>query len=228
MRRAFLLIGLVPTLSFGASQSASADTLFLRSGKTLKIDALTCDGATCVASLKGGDAEIRALDVLKVEPDEVVDVEPISALPATVAPSTPPPSLRGIDDIVAEASHKYGLPRSLLRAVAKAESALNPFAVSSKGAQGLMQLMPGTARELGVRNSFDAAENIDAGARLLRQLLERYEGRVAEALAAYNAGPGAVARHSGVPPYRETRSYIRRIVKDYEKAAAPPLSEKKQ
>ncbi|MEO8362724.1 MAG: lytic transglycosylase domain-containing protein, partial [Vicinamibacteria bacterium] len=218
MCRASFLTVLFSSLVVGIGQSASADTLFLSSGKTLKIDALTCGGATCIATLQGGDAEIRAVDVLKVEPDEVVDVEPLAASPATVAPSTAPPSLRSIEDIVAEASHKYGLPRSLVRAVAKAESALNPSAVSSKGAQGVMQLMPGTARELGVRNSFDAAENIDAGARLLRQLLERYEGRVAEALAAYNAGPGAVARHNGVPPYRETRSYIRRIVKDFEKA----------
>ena len=116
------------------------------------------------------------------------------------------------------------LPRSLVRAVARAESAIEPAAVSPKGAQGVMQLMPGTAKELGVQNAFDAAENIDAGARLLRQLLEKYDGRVAEALAAYNAGPGAVARHKGVPPYRETRGYIRKVVKDFEKAEkkAPP------
>ncbi len=113
-----------------------------------------------------------------------------------------------------------------MRAVAKAESALDPHAISSKGAQGVMQLMPGTARDLGVQNSFDPGENIDAGARLLRLLLEKYQGRVAEALAAYNAGAGTVAKYKGVPPYRETRGYIRTVVKDFQKdetkgAAAP-------
>ena len=110
------------------------------------------------------------------------------------------------------------MPVSLVRAVARAESAMSRRAVSVKGASGVMQLMPDTARELGVSDVFDAAQNIDAGTRLLRRHLEKYEGRVAEALAAYNAGAGAVARHKGVPPYRETRGYIRKIVKDFERA----------
>lgn len=198
--------------------TASADTLFLSSGKTLKIDALICDASMCTATLAGGDVQLRAVDVLRVEPDELVDIEPalpVSADGGSAGESKPP---RTIEQIVADAAHKYALPRSLVRAVARAESALNPAAVSPKGAQGVMQLMPGTAKELGVRDAFDPAENIDAGVRLLRQLLEKYDGRVAEALAAYNAGPGAVARHKGVPPYRETRGYIRKIVKDFEKA----------
>ena len=197
---------------------ASADTLFLSTGKTLKIDALTCDSSTCTATLAGGDVRLRAVDVVRVEPDEQVDIEPASPAAAddgSVGESKTP---RTIEQIVADAAHKYAVPRSLVRAVARAESAMNPAAVSQKGAQGVMQLMPGTARELGVRDAFDAAENIDAGVRLLRQLLEKYDGRVAEALAAYNAGPGAVARYKGVPPYRETRGYIRKIVKDFEKA----------
>jgi soluble lytic murein transglycosylase-like protein len=119
--------------------------------------------------------------------------------------------------MVADAARKYALPRSLVRAVARAESDFDAAAISPRGAQGVMQLMPGTARDLGVQNALDPAENIDAGARLLRRLLEVYEGRVAEALAAYNAGPGAVARHQGVPPYRETRGYIRKVVNEFEK-----------
>ncbi len=198
--------------------TASADTLFLGSGKTLKIDALTCDSSTCTATLAGGDVRLRAIDVVRVEPDEPVDIEsaPPTAADGGLAGESKTP--RTIEQIVADAAHKYAVPRSLVRAVARAESALNPAAVSPKGAQGVMQLMPGTAKELGVRDAFDAAENIDAGVRLLRQLLEKYDGRVAEALAAYNAGPGAVARYKGVPPYRETRGYIRKIVKDFEKA----------
>jgi hypothetical protein len=199
--------------------TAFADTLLLRAGKTLKITALTCDPKTCKAELFGGEVELAAAEILSVEPDEVVDVEPVGTAPLPAAvPARPDGTNRSIDQMVVDAARKYALPRSLVRAVARAESAFNPAAVSAKGAQGVMQLMPGTARELGVRNAFDPAENIDAGARLLRLLLEKYDGRVAEALAAYNAGQGAVTRHKGVPPYRETRGYIRRIVKDFEKA----------
>jgi soluble lytic murein transglycosylase-like protein len=200
-----------------SAANASADTLVLRAGKTLKIGALTCDPKTCRAELLGGEVELDAKEILSVEPDEEVDLGPGPAASAVALP-TGPAEGRSIDQMVAEAARKYALPRSLVRAVARAESAFNPAAVSPKGAQGVMQLMPGTARELGVRNAFDPAENIDAGAKLLRQLLEKYDGRVAEALAAYNAGQGAVQRHGGVPPYRETRGYIRKIVKDYEKA----------
>ena len=208
---------------------AFGDTLFLATGKTLKIDALRCDGKACIATLAGGDIEVRPQDVLRVDPDEEVDPEPALASPMDGA-SRRKVRDRNIEEIVAEAANKYALPRSLVRAVARAESALNPFAVSAKGAQGVMQLMPGTALELGVQNAFDPAQNIDGGARLLRQLLEKYEGRVAEALAAYNAGAGAVSKHRGVPPYAETRGYIRRVVKDFEKAekASPaPTPEKK-
>ena len=214
---------LVVALSGAGASLAPADTLFLRSGKTLKIDALACDSTACIAALAGGDVEVLAADELRVEPDEEVDVEPVIASSGSdgAGDSTPP---RTIEQMVRDAAHKYALPRSLVRAVARAESALNPAAVSPKGAMGVMQLMPGTARELGVRNAFDPGENIDGGARLLRRLLEKYEGRVAEALAAYNAGAGAVARHKGVPPYKETRGYIRKVVTDFESAEKPKSS----
>lgn len=189
-----------------------ADTLFLRVGSTLKIESLSCDATTCLATIDGGDIELRAVDVLRVEPDEAVDPEPA----ANIVRSDKPENPRTIEEMVAAAARKYALPRSLVRAVARAESAFNPAAVSPKGAQGVMQLMPETAKELGVRDAFDPAENIDAGARLLRQLLEKYEGRVAEALAAYNAGSGAVRRANGVPRYKETRQYIRKVVRDFE------------
>lgn len=208
-------LGLACALS---ATTVSADTLFLSTGKTLKIDALSCDSSLCTATLAGGDVRLRAVDVLRVEPDEQVDIEPAAPVSAEGRSEIDSKTPRTLEEIVADAAHKYALPRSLVRAVARAESAMNPAAVSPKGAQGVMQLMPGTAKELGVKDAFDAAENIDAGVRLLRQLLEKYDGRVAEALAAYNAGPGAVARHKGVPPYRETRGYIRKIVKDFEKA----------
>ncbi|MFS8640308.1 MAG: lytic transglycosylase domain-containing protein [Symbiobacteriaceae bacterium] len=110
-----------------------------------------------------------------------------------------------------EAARRYGLDPRLLWAVARAESGLNPAAVSPAGAVGLMQLMPSTARALGVSDPFDPVQNVDAGARYLRQQLERF-GDIRLALAAYNAGPGAVQRYGGIPPYRETRQYVERVL----------------
>jgi soluble lytic murein transglycosylase-like protein len=110
------------------------------------------------------------------------------------------------------AADRYGLPRVLVRSVMAAESGFEPLAISPKGAIGLMQLMPGTAQVLGA-DPHDPAQNVDAGTRYLRDLLEKYNYGLRHALAAYNAGPGAVDKYNGVPPYRETIDYISRIEK---------------
>lgn len=117
----------------------------------------------------------------------------------------------GLDHILESTAKKFGIEPGLLKAVAKVESDFNPFAVSKSGAMGLMQLMPGTAASLGVENPFNAMENIEGGARYLKSLMDRYGGDARLALAAYNAGPGAVDRHGGVPPYSETTSYLNKI-----------------
>lgn len=114
--------------------------------------------------------------------------------------------------IITHASQVTGLPEDLIRSVIHAESAFQSSAVSPKGARGLMQLMPELAREYGVRNSFDPAQNISAGSRYLASLLSNYRGDLKLALAAYNAGPGAVEKYGGVPPYEETREYIRSVL----------------
>ncbi len=120
-----------------------------------------------------------------------------------------------IDQAIEEAAAKHNVDPNLVRALVKVESNFNPTAVSRKGAMGLMQLMPSTARELNVSNPFDPEQNVDAGVRHLKHLLESFNGDVGLSLAAYNAGQGAVQRNGGVPPFAETRNYVRRITSLY-------------
>jgi soluble lytic murein transglycosylase-like protein len=123
---------------------------------------------------------------------------------------------KSIDEIVADVSDKFDIEASLVKAIIMAESNCNPDAVSRKGAQGLMQLMPDTARELNVSNTFDPRENIVGGVRYIKGLMASY-GNLKLALAAYNAGPGAVKRYMGIPPYRETETYVKRVISYYRK-----------
>jgi soluble lytic murein transglycosylase-like protein len=137
--------------------------------------------------------------------------------PASGFPGRPKTDL---SQVVNEASGRYRLDPDLVNSVIQAESAFNARAVSPKGARGLMQLMPGTASQLGVPNAFDPQANVDGGTRYLRELLERYNFDLVKALAAYNAGPQRVERFGGVPPYRETRAYVAKIVRDFNKKKA--------
>jgi len=118
-----------------------------------------------------------------------------------------------LGDIISRNCEKYSLEEGLVHAVIKAESNYNPAAISNKGALGMMQLMPGTARLLNVDNPLDAEENIGGGSRYLRQMLDEFNGNLDFAIAAYNAGPNAVKRHGGIPPYEETRTYVKRVKK---------------
>jgi soluble lytic murein transglycosylase-like protein len=142
----------------------------------------------------------------KREPDEKLQLK-------TGSRSIAPSNRQIIEQNIQTAAAKYNLPPKLIAAVVRAESNFEVNAVSTAGAQGLMQLMPATAKELGIQNPFDIAQNIDGGTKYLRKMLDRFDGSVRKALAAYNAGPGTVMKYNGRVPYAETRQYVRRVLR---------------
>ncbi len=223
MRRILYIIGLCSlTLPVWAGEN-----ILLKTGFRLSADRHEVIGATIRIYSGDGVTEIPANLVAGVE--EVATPTPEPVVPVVESPTpeaVPAPVAEQADQAPAEktpvmlaltAAHKYALPDAFVASVMRAESGFNPMAVSPKGAIGLMQLMPGTARDLGI-DPTRPGENVDAGARYLRDLLARYEDRpdqVVLALAAYNAGPAAVDKYHGVPPYRETREYILRVLKNW-------------
>src|SRR6185503_11100483 len=189
--------------------SARAEIALLSNGMTLKVTSWRQEGDTTYLTLKdGGEVGAPSVLVQGVVPDEVVD----EVLEAPVEPGAGPRDLRALAEA---AARKHRLDPALVLAVVSVESAFRPDAVSPKGAQGLMQLMPGTARSLDVADPLDPAANIDGGTRYLGSLVSRYDGDLDKALAAYNAGPGAVDRHNGVPPYKETQGYVKKVKRKY-------------
>jgi len=184
------------------------ETVYLSSGFTLTVDSHTESDGMYVLRVGNGTLEYPANQVSSIV--AVPDVRPIvPAQSATHKPVEP-------SAILASAAHSEGVDEIFVRAVAKVESGLRQQAVSKKGALGLMQLMPGTAAELGV-DPKQADQNASGGARYLRTLLERYGYNPVLTLAAYNAGPGAVSKYHGLPPYYETRTYVIRVLKEYER-----------
>jgi hypothetical protein len=195
--------GLVGVLLLVAGQ-ASAEIAVLANGQTLKISSHRVEGETVFLSLKGGgEVGTPSSTVRGFVPDEVLD---------EIATAGDASELR---TLAMETARRHGLDPDLVLAVVAVESAFRPDAVSTKGAQGLMQLMPKTAAELGVKDALDPAENLDGGSRYLLFLLTLYDGDLEKALAAYNAGMGAVSRHRGVPPYRETQAYVKKVLEHY-------------
>lgn len=197
------------------SQAVAGEYAVLTDGFRLHADRHEVDGATVRLYANGGMMEMSAAQIAGYEQEEYTPPPPVKPAEPVAPPTLAAPVNHR--ELVAVTARKHGLPPAFVQSLVAAESAFRPDAISPKGAIGLMQLMPGTARTLGV-DPHDPRQNVAAGARYLRELLTKYadhDDQVLRALAAYNAGPGAVAKYHGVPPYRETSAYIRRVLKTY-------------
>jgi hypothetical protein len=212
---------------------ASASIAVFADGRNTKIEGYTVEAELIHLTLQGGGTmSIPLTRIERIVDDEVVPAAVVAEVEKVVEEQGgvfPKRSWRYSDeskplwsskynDIIVEAAKKFDVDAALVSAVIKAESDYNPKIVSHKGARGLMQLMPATAKRFGVTNSFDPAENIHAGTRYLRWLLKTFDGNADLAVAAYNAGEGNVWKYDGVPPFRETVNYINRISKHIRKA----------
>lgn len=191
-----------------------ADIVLLRNGFQLEAERVERLADVVRVHTATGVIELAATQIESVEMTPPRPVKPVSKPEKPAAePAAPPLSTR---EMVTQAAIRAGLPPEFVHSVARAESNYQTQAVSPKGAIGVMQLMPGTAAALNA-NPHDPEENIEAGTRYLRELLLKYNGDAAKALAAYNAGPGAVDRYQGIPPYRETVLYVDKVLRDYQK-----------
>jgi membrane-bound lytic murein transglycosylase B len=227
--RQFLVRAAVAFGCLSVASVASAELVFLKTGRSLSVKAVRYEGDQAVITLRmGGEVTFDKATIDRVEPDEVEYPEPaptpdpnaVASAATTGAPidsraiaatPLPRPNIPAqFDGMVKELSKRHGVDARLVHAVITVESAYQTRARSPKGAKGLMQLMPDTAKQYGVRNAYNAAANIEAGIKHLKSLLNRFE--LSLALAAYNAGEGAVLRFKGVPPYRETRDYVTKVM----------------
>jgi soluble lytic murein transglycosylase-like protein len=193
---------LISALAAFCAPGARADYAVLRSGQRLHISGYLQQGSNILLYLTGGSVVVPATDVVRFEPEDT-----FTAVPHSSAPHVP------FAAQIQAAAAQNGLDEKLVSSVISAESNFNSRAISPKHAMGLMQLMPRTAADLAVTNPFDPAQNIGAGTHYLKQLIDQFHGNLVLALAAYNAGPGAVALYGGVPPFSETHKYIRRVEK---------------
>lgn len=221
-RAAIFTTGLALLLLTGAAQAA--EYAVLNTGFRVRAERHETLGQTTrLLLVGGGTVDVETSGIRWFETEEY-----------TPPPPAPPQAQEavaegaGLDSIIRASGGRHGLDPDLIHSVIRAESGGNPRAVSPKGAAGLMQLMPGTARTLAVADVFDPRQNVDAGTRYLRELLERYKDDadgLALALAAYNAGPEKVAAYKGVPPYRETRDYVRRVIHSFNQKKAATKEE---
>ena len=202
-------IGLIPALLLLAATCARADYAVLRSGERLHITGYEQVGDVMRLTVPGGRVDMPASEIVSIEPEDIFQPNP-----------TPPPAVGPFSELIRAAAKRHGVDEMLITCVIAEESNFNPHALSPRLAAGLMQLLPSTALRFAVTDVFDPVQNIEAGTRYLKELLDHYRGDLKLALAAYNAGPEVVTRYGGVPPYAETRNYVKHITARYAQTTA--------
>jgi hypothetical protein len=214
-------LALVALLAITAIPCLASDSAVLRNGFSIRHDRREVIGPITRLFVGGDNSSFVDIPTTEIDHFESAPELPTIplALPASGKQVGDHPVLNTVDlnELIKTASGTNRLDPDLVNSVIRAESGFNVRAVSPKGAQGLMQLMPQTSSQLGVRNAFDPQSNVEGGTRYLRELLERYNFDLIKALAAYNAGPRRVEQYGGVPPYYETKAYVARIVRDFNK-----------
>jgi soluble lytic murein transglycosylase-like protein len=209
MKLSYQLAIATALLGSASPPASAAEMATLQNGFAIRLERHEVRGIVTRFYLSGTSdnyLDLPTAEILSFEEEEVVS--PVPPAPVPVPTNT-------LDEVVSAASSHNNIDPDLILSVIRAESGFNPSAVSPKGAKGLMQLMPETAAQLGVQNALDPATNVEGGTRYLGQLLTRYHNDLSLALAAYNAGPDRVEQYRGVPPYRETRDYVTRIIRDF-------------
>jgi soluble lytic murein transglycosylase-like protein len=207
----------------GTVSPLRAEVIVFANGRTVSVKDYLVSGDTITVTFRnGGDATFLKSLVARIDPDEVVEaVGEVATAQAAVAAPAPRPSLasRPFARLIESVASEHGIDPALVHAMVEAESNYQSTARSQVGARGLMQLMPSTARDLGVKSArtlFEPQVNIEAGVKYLKQLLERFDGDLTSAIAAYNAGPAAVQRYDGVPPFPETQGYVKKVLANFQ------------
>jgi soluble lytic murein transglycosylase-like protein len=220
MQRRLAIILVLLTSAAALAEGDAIVVVHFVDGRSLEVERFERNGEAAILHMSGGGS-------LAVPADRITNWTELTRRPAQppLSEISISDAWRGVAgeyaDVLAQAADRHRLDPVLLTAVAQVESSLDPTAISPKGAQGLLQLMPATAARFGVDDAFDVQQNVEAGARYLSWLLERYDGETELALAGYNAGEAAVDRYDGVPPYPETQAYVARVLERVGRLGSP-------
>lgn len=221
--RRLVLCLLMSAFALGSVTRVDAEQLVFSNGRSMSVKGYRVDGKIITVTLRsGGEASFDTALVSEIKPDEMPQVDETAVAAARPAPAVqpnqavhPPLDARPFAELIETVALKHGLDPELVHAVVQAESNYQPRAKSNVGARGLMQVMPKTAKDFGIKNLYDPENNLEAGVQYLKWLMERFDGNLKKTIAAYNAGPGAVRRYRGIPPYQETRQYVQKVMKNF-------------
>jgi soluble lytic murein transglycosylase-like protein len=210
---------LMSAFALGSVSRVDAEVILFANGRTMSVKSYRMDGDTVTVTLRhGGEATFDKALVAEIRANELPDIEDEPKLAPIVTTQINwqnPIDAKPFSELIETVALKHGVDPKLVHAVVQAESNYDPRAKSNVGARGLMQVMPSTGRDFGIGNLYDPEKNLEAGVQYLKFLLERFPDSLSNVIAAYNAGPTTVRRYNGIPPYQETRQYVKKVLKNF-------------